>query len=106
MHTMKVTPKCPLSFYTLLWVKKRINIIRNTHSVSLNLLMSNLFSYKLGVAALLATSLVCLATVVFIIFEQTSQISALQETLHALYLKAVSDHIQYTDSTSEDITPE
>ena len=68
--------------------------------------MSNLFTYRLGVAALLATSLVSLATVVFIIFEQTSQIKALQETLHSLCLRAVSDRIQDTDSKSEDILHE
>ena len=68
--------------------------------------MSNLFSYKLGVAAVFATSLVCLATVNFVIFEQTSQISALQETLHTLCSKAVSDHIQVTNSASENIPPE
>ena len=67
--------------------------------------MSNLFSYKLGVAAILATSLVYLATVVFTINEQTSQIWALLETLHSLCLKAVSDHIQDIDCTSKDILP-
>ena len=69
------------------------------HFVLLILLMSNLFTYRLGVAALLATSLVSLATDVFLIFEQTSQIKALQETLHYVCLKAVSDQIQGTDST-------
>ena len=64
--------------------------------------MSNLFTYRLGVAALLATSLVSLATVVFI-FEQTSQIKALQETLHSVCLKAVADQLQDTDSRSKDI---
>ena len=68
--------------------------------------MSNLFTYRLGVAALLATCLVSLATVVFIIFEQTSQIKALQETLHPLCLRAVSDQIQDADSTSEDMMQE
>ena len=57
-------------------------------------------------AALLAPSLVSLATVVFIIFEQTSQIKALQETLHYVCLKAVSDKIQDIDSTSENIVHE
>ena len=68
--------------------------------------MSNLFTYRLGVAALLATSLVSLATVVYIIFEQTTQIKALQETLYSLCLRAVSDQIQGADSTSEDIVHE
>ena len=57
-------------------------------------------------AALQAPSLVSLATVVFIIFEQTSQIKALQETLHSVCLKAVSDQIHATDRTSEDIEHE
>ena len=57
-------------------------------------------------AALLATSLVFLATVVFIIFEQTSQIKSLQETLHSVCLRAVSDQIQDIDSTSENIVHE
>ena len=68
--------------------------------------MSNLFTYRLGVAALLATCLVSLATVVFIIFEQTSQIKALQETLHSLCLRAVADQIQDTNSPNEDIVHE
>ena len=65
--------------------------------------MSNLFTYRLGVAALLATSLVSLATVIFIIFEQTSQIKALQETLHSVCLRTVAYEIEDTESTSEDI---
>ena len=66
--------------------------------VLLVLQMSNLFSYKLGFAALLATSLVCLTTMIFIIFEQTTQISGLQDTLHTLCTDAVLSHIQNTNS--------
>ena len=54
--------------------------------------MSGLFSYKLGLAAFLATALVSLATVVFLIFEQTTQISVLQETLHTLCTEPLLDH--------------
>ena len=78
---MKVTTKCFLSIYTFVW-------------------LGNLFSYKLVFAAHLATSLGCLATVVYRIFEQTNQISVLQEIFHSLCSKAVSDHIQDIDSTS------
>ena len=62
--------------------------------------MSGLISYKLRLAALLATALISLATVVFIIFEQTSQISALQETLHTLCTEPLLDHAQNTDSVA------
>ena len=79
---MILTPEC--SFFTLVWLKKRINTVRRIHFVLLALYMSNLFSYKHGFATLLATLLVCLATVIFIIFEQITQISGLQETLHTL----------------------
>ena len=42
---MILTPKCSLSFFTLLWLKKRIDIVRRIH-------------FDLLVSALLATSLV------------------------------------------------
>ena len=68
--------------------------------------MSNLFTYRLGMGALLATSLVSLAAVCFIIFEQTSQIKALQKTLHSVCLRTVADQLQDTESRSEDIMHE
>ena len=103
---MILTPKCPLSFFALVWLKKRMNTVRSIYFVLLVLQMSNLFSYKLGFAALRATSLVCHVTVIFIIFEQTTQISGLQETLHTLCTQAVLHNIQDTDSMSENISSE
>ena len=67
--------------------------------------MSGLFSYKLGIAAFLATALVSLATVVFLIFEQTTQI-ALQETLHTLCTEPLLDHAQNTDSVAKNMSSE
>ena len=86
---MIVYPKCPLSFYTIVLIWKRIKIIRSAHIVLLILQMSNLFTYRLCVGALLVNSLVSIATVYFIIFEQTSQIKALQDTLHSVCLRTV-----------------
>ena len=82
---------------------KRMEIIRSAHIVLLILHMSNLFTCTLGVGALLVDSLVSLATVCFIIFEKTSHIKALQETLHSVCLRTVVYQIEDTDSTSEDI---
>ena len=95
---MIVSLKCPLSFFTIVWIWKRIGIIRSDNFVLLILLMIHLFTYRLDMGVLLATSLVSLATVCFIIFEQTSQIKALQETLHSVCLRTVADQIQDTDS--------
>ena len=63
-----------------MWINIKINTEWKIPFVLLILQMSGLFSYNLRLAALLATALIGLVTVVFIIFEQTSQISALQET--------------------------
>ena len=105
---MILTTKCTLSFaklifFTLVWLKKRINTVRKIHFVLLVLQMSNLFSNKLGYVAF---SFFRLATVIYIIFEQTIQISQLQETLHTLCTQAVLDNIQDTDSMSENISSE
>ena len=62
--------------------------------------MSQLFSYKLGLTALIATARVILATVIFIILEQTNQIPPLQETLHNLCTQALLD-TENTNSTAE-----
>ena len=95
------SPRCPLSFYTIVWIWKRTKVIRSVHIVLFFLHMSNLFTYRLGLGALFVTSLVSLATVCFIILEQSSQIRALQKTLHFVCLRTVTDQIEDTDSTSE-----
>ena len=83
---------CSTSFFTLFWLKKKINTERKIRFVLLILQISGIFSYKLGFAALLATTLISLATVVFIIIEQTNQIAARQEILHNLCTQALLDH--------------
>ena len=75
--TMIITPRCLTSFFILLWLKKKINSEKRILFVLLTLQMSGLFSYKLGLAALLTTALISLATVVFIIIEKTNQMAAL-----------------------------
>ena len=94
---MILTYRYSLSIFTLVCLKKRINTVRRSYFVLLVLQMSSLFSYKLGFPALLATSLVCLATVIFIIFEQTTQVSGLKEAQHTLCTQTVLDNIQDTE---------
>ena len=101
-----VSPKCPLSFFTIVYLQKKIKIIRNINIVLLILLTSNLFTFRLGAGALSITSLVAIGTVCFIVWEQSSQIRDLQQTLHSLFWKAVADQIESSDSTSEDIISE
>ena len=55
-YMMIITPHCSTSFFTLLWVKKKINTERKVLFILLILQMSVLFSYELGFAALLVTS--------------------------------------------------
>ena len=89
-----------------MWINIKINTEWKIPFVLLILQMSGLFSYNLRLAALLATALISLATVVFIIFEQTSQISALQETLHTLCTEPLLDHAQNTDSVAKNMSSE
>ena len=89
---MILTPRCSLIFFTLLGIKRKINTERKILLVLTTLQMSALFSYKLGFAAILATAIVSFDTVIFIIFHQTNQIAALQETLHTLCTEALLDH--------------
>ena len=70
---MILTPRCSLSFFTSVWIKKKINTERTILFVLLALQMSGLFSYKLGFAALLTTTIISLASVVFIIFKPTNR---------------------------------
>ena len=51
----------------------------------------------------LLTSLIAIATIVFIVWEQSKQIEELQRILHYLCLKALADEIERSDNTSEDI---
>ena len=94
---MIVSPKCPLSFFTIVYLWKKIKIIRNVNIVLLILLMSILFTFRLGVAAFLVTSLVAIVRICFIVWEQSSQIRDLQRTLHSLCWKALADKIESSD---------
>ena len=56
--------------------------------------MSALFLCKLGIAFLILTSLVSLGTLIFVLIEQSSQISALQCTLYQVFTWALLDHLE------------
>ena len=46
--------------------------------------MSTIFTQTLGIAALLVTVLVCAATLIFLVIEQTEQTSSMQPALYEI----------------------
>ena len=103
---MIISPKCHMPFNTTVFIWNRTKMIRFANIVLLILLMSNLFTFRLGAGALLITSLVAIGTIYFSVWEQSSQIRDLQQTLHSLCWKAVAHQIESSDSTREDIIPQ
>ena len=86
---------------------RKINIVQQIIFVLLVLQMSVLFSYKIGIACLIITCLVSLATIVFIIIKQSDQISAIQKTLYQLCTQALIQHLENNpDSNMEDTLSE
>ena len=58
------------------------------------LLMSSLFSSQLGIGAFLLTAMACLATLVFLLIEQSSQIYSLQTTLYQVCTTALLEYLR------------
>ena len=56
--------------------------------------MSSLFTQTLGLGVLIVTALVCTATLIFLVIEQTEQISSLQHSLYDICISSLADHIQ------------
>ena len=56
--------------------------------------MSALFAFKLVIVCLILTCLVSLRTIVFILIEQSNQISAVQSTLYQLCTQALIDDLE------------
>ena len=63
--------------------------------------MSTIFTQTLGIAALLMTALVCAATLISLVIEQSEQISSMQLELYAICLSSLAEHIQGQDVKSD-----
>ena len=58
------------------------------------LLMNTIFTQTLGITALLVTCFVLAATLIFLVIEQSEQISSMQSAFYVICLSSLSEHIQ------------
>ena len=85
---------CEESFMALVNVKRRVKTVQKVTFILLILQMSALFLYKHGIACFILSSLTSLGTLVFVLIDQNSQISALQSSLYQVCNRALLDHLQ------------
>ena len=58
------------------------------------LLMNTIFTQTLGITALLVTCFVLAATLIFLVIEQSEQISSMQSAFYEICLSSLAEHIQ------------
>ena len=58
------------------------------------LLMNTIFTQTLGITALLVTCFVLAATLIFLVIEQSEQISSMQTAFYEICLSSLAEHIQ------------
>ena len=58
------------------------------------LLMNTIFTQTLGITALLVTCFVLAATLIFLVIEQSEQISSMQSAFYEICLSSLAENIQ------------
>ena len=95
---MIVEPKCSLSFYTLLFAQKRINLHRKLIRVVFS--MVSVWTFRLWAFCFLLAGLITVSTLSFVCQEQANLIRDIQKTLESVCQQALAEELNKDSSST------
>ena len=95
---MIVEPKCSLSFYTLLFAQKKINLHRKLMIVVFS--MVSVWTFRLWAFCFLLAGLITVSTLSFVCQEQANLIRDIQKTLESVCWRALAEELKKDSSST------